>query len=214
VIALAVRWYVRYRLSSADVAEWLAERGIAVDRSTVYRWVQRCLPRFVEAARAHRTPVDGRWRVDETYGRLHGRWASLYRAIDQNGQVVAVSFSERRNAEAATAFFRRAIATSGVTPARVTTDKAKCYPPALRAALPGVEHRSSKHRNTGLERDRGHRKQRLRPTRGCKQGASADTVSRGHGLVQDLRRGFSALTASVAHPLRLAAAWPQLARMI
>ncbi len=52
IIALAVRWYVRYRLSLADVAEWLAERGSAVDRSTVHRWVQRYLPLFAEAARA------------------------------------------------------------------------------------------------------------------------------------------------------------------
>ena len=53
VIALSIRWYVRYRLSYADVAEWLAERGVMVDRSTVYRWVQRFLPLFAEAARSH-----------------------------------------------------------------------------------------------------------------------------------------------------------------
>jgi len=70
VIALAVRWYVRYRLSDADVAEWPAERGIAVTRSTVYRWVQRFLPLFGEAARAHRRAVGAKWRVDETYCRL------------------------------------------------------------------------------------------------------------------------------------------------
>ncbi len=86
LIALAVRWYVRYRLSYADVAEWLAERGVAVNRSTIYRWVQRFLPLFAEAARAHRVPVGGKWRVDETYCRLDGRWAYCYRAIDQDGQ--------------------------------------------------------------------------------------------------------------------------------
>jgi len=52
VIALAVCWYVRYRLSYADVVLWFAERGLVVDRSTVYRWVQRFLPLFGEAARA------------------------------------------------------------------------------------------------------------------------------------------------------------------
>ncbi len=46
VIALAVHWYVRYRLSYADVVEWFAERGLVVDRCTVYRWVQRFLPLF------------------------------------------------------------------------------------------------------------------------------------------------------------------------
>ena len=57
VIALAVRWYVRYRLSYADVVEWFAERGLVVDRSTLYRWVQRFLPLFGAAARAYRRAV-------------------------------------------------------------------------------------------------------------------------------------------------------------
>ncbi len=73
VMALAVRWYARYRLSYADVVEWLAERGVTVDRSTVYRWVQRFLPPFEEAARAHHHAVGGRWRVDETSCRLNGK---------------------------------------------------------------------------------------------------------------------------------------------
>jgi transposase-like protein len=214
VIALAVRWYVRYRLSYADVAEWLAERGITVERSTVYRWVQRFLPLFRDAARAHRVPVGGQWRVDETYCRLNGHWAYLYRAIDQAGQVVDVSFSERRNAAAAAAFFARAIAETGVTPTRVVTDKAKCYPPALRAVLPEAEHRSSKYLNNGLERDHGHLKQRLRPMRGFRRPASGDTLARGHGLVQNLRNGFSTLTAAVPRHLRLLTAWGYLARMI
>ena len=70
VIALAVRWYVRYRLSYADVAEWLAERGLRVDRSTVYRWARRFLPLLGQAARGYRHAVGRRWRVDETYCRL------------------------------------------------------------------------------------------------------------------------------------------------
>ncbi len=88
VIGLAVRWYVRYRLSYADSAEWLAERGLGVDRSTVSRWVRRFLPLLGEAAHRYRRSVGGRWRVDETYCRLQGRWAYCYRAIDQDGQVV------------------------------------------------------------------------------------------------------------------------------
>src|SRR3712207_5916479 len=70
VIALAVRWYVRYRLSYADVVEWFAECGLVVDRSTIYRWVQRFLPLFGAAARLHRHAVYTQWRVDETYPRL------------------------------------------------------------------------------------------------------------------------------------------------
>jgi len=214
VIALAVRWYVRYRLSYADIVEWLAERGVAVDRSTVYRWVQRFLPRFQEAARAHRHAVGDRWRVDETSCRLNGRWAYLYRAIGQDGQVVDVYFSPRRNAAAAQAFFERAISATGVAPTRVTTDKAKCYPPALRAVLPASEHRSARYLNNGLERDHSHLKQRLAPMRGFKRAAAADTLSRGHGLIQNLRNGFSALTAALPRSLRLATAWPRLTSML
>ncbi len=66
LIALAVRWYARSRLSYADLAEWLAERGFAVDRTAVYRWVQHFLPLFGEAARPHRRRVGKKWRVDET----------------------------------------------------------------------------------------------------------------------------------------------------
>src|SRR5688572_22351723 len=214
VIGLAVRWYVRFRLSYADVVELLAERGIAVTRSTVYRWVQRLLPSLQVAARRHRQPVGRKWRADETYCRLGGKWAYCYRAIDEHGQVVDVLFSERRNAAAARAFFERAIGRSRVEPARVTTDRAGAYPPALRQVLPAAEHRCSKYLNNALERDHQHLKQRLRPMRGFKCLGSADTVTRGHALVQNLRNGFSGLTAGLPRPLRLATAWPELLRLI
>ncbi len=214
VIALAVRWYVRYRLSYADVVEWFAERGLTVERSTIYRWIQRFLPLFGVAARAHRRSVSAKWRVDETYVRLQGRWTYVYRAIDEDGQVVDAYFSERRNADAAEASFRRAISETNVTPTRVTTDKAKCYPPALRAVLPDVEHRTSKYLNNGIERDHGHLKQRVYPMRGFKRATSADIIARGHALIRNLRTGFSTLTSAVPLNLRLAVAWPQLALAI
>ena len=214
LVALAIRWYLRFRLSYADVVEWLAERGIMVDRSTVYRWVQRFLPLFAKAARFHRQPVGRKWRVDETYCRLNGRWAYCYRAIDQDSQVVDPYFSERRNAAAARVFFEWAIAETGLTPERVITDRARCYPPALRAVLPTVEHRCSRYLHNILERDHGHLKQWLGPRRGFKHPASADNVVRDHALVQNLRNGFSTLTATVERRLRLLTAWPQLAQLI
>ncbi len=110
-------------------------------------------PRFIAAARRHRAPVGGRWRVDETYLKIGGRQRYLFRAIDDHGQIIDVYLSDRRNAAAARTFFENTIQESGITPTRVTTDKAKCYPPALRTVLPLAEHRSSKYLNNGLERD-------------------------------------------------------------
>jgi putative transposase len=185
-----------------------------VDRTAIYRWVQHFLPLFGAAARPHRRRVGKKWRVDETYGDFRRKQASIYRAIDQEGQVVDASFSERRTAAAAPAFFERAMAETTVTPVRVTSDMAKCSPPALRAVLPGVEHRRSKYLNNGLERDHSHLKQRLYPKRGFKRGRSADTLARGHALIRNLRGGFSGLTTSVAPNLRLATAWPRLSQAI
>jgi IS6 family transposase len=73
VISLAVRWYLRYGLSYRDVEELLAERGITVDHVTVYRWVQRFTPEFIEAARPCRHAPGNRWFVDETYVKVAGR---------------------------------------------------------------------------------------------------------------------------------------------
>jgi hypothetical protein len=74
MIVLAVRWYLRFRLSYHDVEELLAERGIEVDHVTVYRWVQRFTPLLVDAARPCRHAVGDRWFVDETYVKVAGRW--------------------------------------------------------------------------------------------------------------------------------------------
>jgi transposase-like protein len=127
VIAVAVRWYLRYGLSYRDVEELLSERGITVDHVTVYRWVQTCTPEFIDAARPSRHAVGDRWFVDETYVRVAGRLSYLYRAVDQHGQVIDVLLSTRRNADAAKAFFTLAM-TLGPEPVEITTDRAPVYP--------------------------------------------------------------------------------------
>jgi len=144
IIALAVRWYPRFRLPYADIVELLAARGVRVDPSSVCDWVQRFTPLYKEAARRHRHRVGVRGAVDETSIRLAGRWVYAYRAIDEHGQVVDVYLSETRDTAAATAFFEQAIARTDVRPRRVTTDRAPTYPPALRAVVPEVEHITGK----------------------------------------------------------------------
>jgi transposase, IS6 family len=116
VIVLAVRWYLRFGLSYRDVEELLAERGIEVDHVTIYRWVLRFAPLLAEAARPCRHAVGDRWRVDETYVKVAGRWRYVYRAIDQFGQVIDVFVSSRRDATAARRFFQQAIGTTATIP--------------------------------------------------------------------------------------------------
>jgi transposase-like protein len=136
-------------------------------------------PRFIEAARQHRHPVGRKWRVDETLFKIGGRWRYAFRAIDEDGQLVDVLLSDHRDAASARTFFEQAMTSTDVTPTRVTTDKAKCYPPALRAVLPATEHGSSHYLNNGLERDHQHLKGRTRPMRHFKRLARANTFCRG-----------------------------------
>jgi transposase, IS6 family len=185
-----VRWYLRYRLSYADVAELLAERGVRADPSTVFDWVREFAPLYEDAARPFRRAVGSSWSVDETYTKIAGKSAYVYRAIDGPGQVVDVSVSERRATADAAAFFRRASAATGVVPDEVTTDGAAAYPPALATALPPVLHETGKRVQQRIERDHQHLKGRLRPTRGFKTLAGARVLCRAHAFLRNLRGGF------------------------
>jgi transposase, IS6 family len=210
VIGLAVRWYLRFRLSYADVVEWLAERSIAVNASTVFDWVQKFAPLYQDAAKAHRRRVGQRWSVDETYVKVAGRWGYVYRAIDEYGQVIEVLFREHRDTEAAAAFFRSALENTGVTPHTVTTDKAAAYPPALAAVLPEIEHITGKAEQQRIERDHQHLKGRLKVFRGCKTTGGAQRFCQAHGFIRNLRQGFYRLGAIPRNPKD--AIRPQLVR--
>jgi transposase-like protein len=213
VITVAVRWYLRYGLSYRDIEELLAERGIAVDHVTVYRWVQRFTPLFATAARPLRHAAGDRWFVDETYVRVAGRWRYLYRAVDQFGQVIDVLLSEQRDTAAARRFFTQALR-QGPAPAEVTTDKAAPYLRVLAELIPAALHVTEQYRNNRIEADHGRLKARLRPMRGLKRFWSAARIAAGHAFVQNLRRGHYELATDVAPPLRLATAFTELARAV
>ena len=213
VITLAVRWYLRYGLSYRDVEELLAERGVAVDHVTVYRWVQRFTPLFADAARPLRHACGDRWFVDETYVKVAGRWRYLYRAVDQYGQVIDVLLSEQRDTAAARRFFTRALA-HGAAPVEVTTDKAGPYIRVLDEPVPAAAHVTEQYGNNSVEADHGGLKARLRPMRGLKRSRSAAVIAAGHAFVQNLRRGHYELALDVPAHLRIATAFTELAAAV
>ncbi|WP_462188313.1 IS6 family transposase [Frankia sp. CcWB2] len=213
VIVLTVRWYLRFALSYRDVEELLVERGLAVDHVTIYRWVQRFTPLLAEAARPCRHRPGNRWFIDETYVKVAGRWTYVYRAVDQHGQVIDVLASTRRDQAAARRFFVRALA-QGRRPVEVTTDKASVYPRLLDELLPEACHIDAARENNRIEADHGRLKARLRPMRGLKRLRSVQTVSAGHALVQNIRRGYYELGIDSSPHLRLAAAFTELAAAV
>ncbi len=141
IIVLAVRWYLRFGLSSRDVEELLAERGIEVDHVTVYRWVQRFTPLLADAARPCRHAVGDRWFVDETDVKVAGRWQYAYRAIDQYGEIIDVYVSARRDTHAARRFFTAALRAHGA-PSEVVTDRAWALRVVIDELLPAARRAS------------------------------------------------------------------------
>jgi IS6 family transposase len=177
----------------------------------VYRWVQRFTPLFAAAARPARHATGDRWFVDETYGKVAGRWRYLYRAVDQFGQVIDVLLAEQRDTAAARRFFTRAV-TYGPAPVEVTRDKAGPYLRVLDELVPTAMHLTERFANNRIEADHARLKARLRSMRGLTRFRSADVIARGHAFVQNLRRGHYELATDASPPLRLAAAFTELAQ--
>jgi transposase-like protein len=108
IILLCVRWYLRYALSYRDLKEMMRERGLRVDHTTIYRWVQQYAPELERRSRPHLKTTNDFWRVDETYINVKKVWAYLYRAVDSLGNTIEFFFSPTRDAKAAKCFFVKA----------------------------------------------------------------------------------------------------------
>ena len=110
IVLWAVRWYCRYGISYRDLEQMMAERGVSVDHSTIYRWVQKYVPEIEKRLRWHwRRPHSRSWRVDETYVRVGGKWSYLYQAVDKLGNTIDFYLSPTRNTMAAKRFLTKAI---------------------------------------------------------------------------------------------------------
>jgi putative transposase len=139
VILMAVRWSLAHPLSAASVMVLLAERGIDVSKRTVLRWVQTFGPLLAAEVRQHRRRPGRTWYVDAACcfrdGGKEQRY--LYRAIDEQGQVLDVLFRDHRDTASAEACFRRTLATTGVSPTTVVSDHHQPYIQAVREVWDG-----------------------------------------------------------------------------
>lgn len=114
--------------------------------------------------------------MDETYVKVSGVWRYVYRAVDQNGQVIDVLVSARRDASAARRFFHRAMATLKVTPTEVVTDAAQVYPRVLDELIPSAWHHVERWANNRIEAD--HSQLKARRSRGTGSTLSSSRYAR------------------------------------
>ena len=132
VILWAVRWHLMFPISYRDRELMLADRGVDVGHTTLFRWIQAYAPELEKRIRPRLGRSDCSWRVDETYVRVKGRWTYLYRAVDSRGRTIDFLLSARRDAEAAKRFFRKALGQPHTSsPRTITVDKNPAYPKAV-----------------------------------------------------------------------------------
>ena len=139
----------------------------------------------------------------ETYVKVSGVWRYVYRAVDQQGQVIDVYLSQRRDIASARTFFTAALTVHGV-PTEVITDRAPALANLIEDLVPAALHNTGQYENNRVECDHGRLKARLGPMRGLKTERTAIVVIRGHAFVQNLRR---ATTSSLSTPPRCSG-WP------
>src|SRR3981189_2540866 len=196
VILTAVRWYLRYPLAYEHVAELLAERGLAVDASCIWRWVQAYAAELNKRCRPHLKATNKSYRVDETYIKVKGQEKYLYRAVDSTGQTIDFLLTAKRDAAAAKRFFRKALSQSANPHRRVTTvDKTAAYPAAIeQLQAKGTLRRrcrlrQCKYLNNVVEQDHRLVKQRVWLAKGYGSFPSAWRTLQGIEAVSMIRKG-------------------------
>lgn len=201
IVLLVVFYRLRYKLSLRDLAEMFLERGFAFTHEAVRDWEERFAPLIADHLRTKRRGQAGTsWHVDETYVRVQGKWCYLYRAIDQDGNLVDSMLSQKRDMDAAKRFFRQALQTVGQAPECVTTDGHRSYPRAVREILgKDVLHRWNHYLNNRLEQDHRGIKQRYYPMRGFGSFPSASRFCRAFDEV----RQFFRIRTTMKQPVTL-----------
>ena len=198
IVLWAVRWYCRYPSSYRDLETMMTERGVTVDHSTIYRWVRHFAPKIEKRLRWQwRRPRSRSWRVDETYIKVHGKWADLYRAVDKFANTTDFYLSATRDTKAAKRFLGKAL--KGLKdweqPEVLNADKAPAYAGAItelkaEGRCPNeTRHRQVKYLNNVVEADHDKLKQLIRPVRGFKTLKTAYATIKGFEVMRALRKG-------------------------
>ena len=219
IILLCVRWYLRYALSYRDLEEMMLERGLHVDHTTIYRWVQHYAPELEKRSRPHLKACNDSWRVDETYIKIKKVWTYLYRAVDSEGNTLEFLLSSTRDAEAAKRFFLKALPSPAdsapqahpfeeqvaeptsmanpvtPTPRIINVDKNAAYPKAMAelkatGQLPeSVELRQVKYLNNIVEQDHRFIKRLVKSGMGFFSFETAWRTLQGYEVMHMLRKG-------------------------
>ena len=188
IISHAVWLYHRFTLSFRDVEDLLAERGIIVSYEGIRFWCLKFGPGYARSIRKKQGRLGDIWYVDELFVKIQGEQFYLWRAVDQDGDVLDILVTKRRDKRAAKRFFRKVLKGQGKPPRQLVTDKLKSYAAAHREVFPSVEHRTGQYENNRAEVSHQHTREKERQVRRFKSVAQAQRLLAVHGQVQNLFR--------------------------
>ena len=172
----------------------MTDRNVNVAHTTILRWVQRYVPEFAKRWQRYARPVGRSWRIDETYSKIKGTWAYLYRGVDKGEQTIDFFLSGRRDIAAAKRFLQQAIEKGGV-PQKITLDGYAASHVSVgelqaEGILPAtLLVRTNRYLNNVIEQDHRRVKQRVRPMLGCKRFAHAAITLSGIELIHQIKKG-------------------------
>ena len=188
IIAHAVWLYHRFSLSFRDVEDLLAERGITVSYETIRQWCLKFAQPFAKSLRRRQGPMGDTWYLDEVFITINGKRQYLWRAVDDNGDVLDILVQSRRDKQAATRFFRKLLKGVGEVPTKIVTDKLASYGAARREVMPSVTHETGRWMNNRVELSHQPTRQRERQMRRFKSPGQAQRFLSAHGIVRNLFR--------------------------
>jgi putative transposase len=186
IIQYAVWLYYRYNLSHRDIEDLLAERGIVVSYESIRCWCNKFGPKYAMRLKRKHKGYGDTFYMDEVFVKIDGKQQYLWRAVDQDGEVVDVFLQARRNGAAAKRFFKRLLKSHGDEPRKIVTDKLRSYRVAHRDLVPDTIHDTSQYANNRAELSHQPTRVRERGMRRFKSMVQAQRFLSVHAAVYNL----------------------------
>jgi putative transposase len=183
IISHCVWLYFRFALSFRDVEEMLAMRGVSLSYETVREWCLKFGQTYANGLRRKSPRPGDRWHLDEMFLTINGQVRYLWRAVDQDGDVLDILVQSRRDKRAAKKFFRRLLKRFRYVPRVIITDKLRSYSAARAEVMPSVAHVQQKYQNNRAENSHQPTRLRERVMRQFKSGGHAQRFLSAFGII-------------------------------
>ncbi len=186
IISYVVWLYHRFNLSHRDIEDLLAERGITVSYETIRLWCIKFGAKYARRLKRKHRGYGDTFYIDEVFVKINGKQHYLWRAVDQDGEVVDVYLQGKRDGVAAKRFFKRLLRSHGSEPRRIVTDKLRSYGVAHRELMPDVIHDTSQYANNRVEQSHEATRARERGMKKFKSVRQAQRFLSAHAAVSNL----------------------------